>query len=75
MCHENSLPSGAANPCRSGANAHALKNLNHVDSTHDICLTPIHFRALNDVVDMTNLPFWHQLGAVCVPARFFFRID
>jgi len=52
-----------------------LKNLNHIDSTHDICLTPIHFRALNDVVDMTNLRFWHPMGAVRVPARIFFLAD
>jgi hypothetical protein len=52
-----------------------LKNLNHIDSTHDIRLTPIHFRALNNVVDMTKLPFWHPPGAVRVPARIFFQID
>jgi hypothetical protein len=75
MCHERSLPSGAANSCRSGANAHALKNLNRIDSTHDIRLTPIHFRALNNVVDMTNLRFWHPMGTVRVPARIFFQTD
>jgi hypothetical protein len=75
MCHERSLPSGAAMSCRSGANAHALKNLSRIDSTYDIYLTPIHFRALNDVVDVTNLPFSHQMGAVRVPARIFFPGD
>jgi hypothetical protein len=44
-------------PCRSGANAHELKNLNHIDFTYDVCLTTIHFRALRGMVDMTNLPF------------------
>jgi hypothetical protein len=57
--------------CRSGANAHALKNLSHADSTYDIYLTPIHFRASNDVVDVINLPFWRPMGGVRVPARFF----
>ena len=49
----------AAQPIRVdlAQNAHALKNLNRIDSTHDISLTPIHFRALNDVVDMAILPF------------------
>jgi len=49
-----------------------LKNLNRIDSTHDIYLTPIHFRALNDVVDMTNMLFWHLRGVVRMPARNFF---
>jgi len=52
-----------------------LKNLNRIDSTHDIRLTPIHFRALNNVVDMTNLRFWHPMGTVRVPARIFFQTD
>jgi hypothetical protein len=55
MCHERNLPSGAAMPCRSGANAHELKSLNHGDSTHDVASTTIHFRALNRVVDVANL--------------------
>jgi hypothetical protein len=44
-------------PCRSGANAHELKNLNHIDSTHDASLTTIHFRALRGMVDVANLMF------------------
>jgi hypothetical protein len=45
MCHVRNLPSGAAMPCRSGANAHDLKHLNHIDSTDDVDWTTIHFRA------------------------------
>jgi hypothetical protein len=52
-----------------------LKNLNRIDSTHDIYFTPIHFRASNDVVDMTNLPFWHPMGTVRMPIRIFFQTD
>ena len=67
----------AAQPIRVdlAQNAHALKNLNRIDSTHDIYLTPIHFRALNDVVNMTNLRFWHPMGTVRVPTRIFFQTD
>jgi hypothetical protein len=57
MCHVRSLPSGAAMPCRSGANAHELKSLNHNDSTHDVTLTTIHFRALNRVADVASVTF------------------
>jgi hypothetical protein len=57
MCHERCLPSGAAMPCRSGANAHELMNLNHIDSNHDASLMTIHFRALRGMVDMANLTF------------------
>jgi len=48
-----------------------LKNLNRIDSTHDIHLTPIHFRALKDVMDMTNLPFWRQMAPFACPQEFF----
>jgi hypothetical protein len=66
----------AAQPCRVDlAQTRTVKNLNHVDSTHDTSLTPIHFRVLNDMVDMTNLSFLKPDGCRPRARKIFFQSD